>query len=172
MGRYGTPVTAKQEALIFCWVREGSLGPGGWSSPEDPVPGGRGLRAGVLNRGTGVLCRLWVRGTGEPAVVESLLCLTLCSPMNCCTPGFPVRSLLKLMSIKSVMPSNHLILCGPLLLLPSILPSIRVFSCVSAQVIGERNGNPLQCSCLENPRDGGAWRAAIYGVTQSWTRLK
>ena len=34
---------------------------------------------------------------------------------------------------------------------------------------GEGNGNPLQCSCLENPRDGGAWWAAIYGVTQSWT---
>ena len=30
--------------------------------------------------------------------------------------------------------------------------------------IGERNGNPLQCSCLENPRDGGAWWAAVYGV--------
>ena len=38
--------------------------------------------------------------------------------------------------------------------------------------IGERNGNPLQCSCLENPRDGGAWWDAVYGVTQSWTRLK
>ena len=38
--------------------------------------------------------------------------------------------------------------------------------------IGEGNGNPLQCSCLENPRDGGAWWAAIYGVTQSWTWLK
>ena len=38
--------------------------------------------------------------------------------------------------------------------------------------IGEGNGNPLQCSCLENPRDGGAWWAAISGVTQSWTRLK
>ena len=38
--------------------------------------------------------------------------------------------------------------------------------------IGERNGNPLQCSCLENPRDGGAWWAAVYGVTQSQTRLK
>ena len=41
-----------------------------------------------------------------------------------------------------------------------------LFSC-----IGEGNGNPLQCSCLENPRDGGAWWAAIYGVAQSWTRL-
>ena len=38
--------------------------------------------------------------------------------------------------------------------------------------IGEGNGSPLQCSCLENPRDGGAWWAAVYGVTQSWTQLK
>ena len=48
------------------------------------------------------------------------------------TPGFPVlhisRTLLKLISVESVMPSNHLILCSPLLFLPSILPSIRVFS--------------------------------------------
>ena len=36
---------------------------------------------------------------------------------------------------------------------------------------GEGNGNPLQCSCLENPRDEGAWLAAVYGVAQSWTRL-
>ena len=42
----------------------------------------------------------------------------------------------------------------------------------SLPCIGEGNGNPLQCSCLENPRDGGAWWAAIYGVTQSRTRLK
>ena len=35
--------------------------------------------------------------------------------------------------------------------------------------IGEGNGNPLQCSCLENPRDGGAWWAAVYGVTESQT---
>ena len=37
---------------------------------------------------------------------------------------------------------------------------------------GEGNGNPLQCSCLENPRDGGAWWAAVYGVAESWTWLK
>ena len=43
----------------------------------------------------------------------------------------------------------------------------KILSC-----IGEGNGNPLQCSCLENPRDGGAWWAVIYGVTQSRTRLK
>ena len=43
---------------------------------------------------------------------------------------------------------------------------------LSLTCIGEGNGNPLQYSCLENPRDGGAWRAAVYGVAQSRTRLK
>ena len=43
---------------------------------------------------------------------------------------------------------------------------------ISLSCIGEGNGNPLQCSCLENPRDRGAWWAAIYGVAWSWTRLK
>ena len=42
----------------------------------------------------------------------------------------------------------------------------------SLSCIGEGNGTPLQCSCLENPRDGGAWWAVVYGVAQSWTRLK
>ena len=42
----------------------------------------------------------------------------------------------------------------------------------SLSCIGEGNGNPLQCSCLENPKDGGAWWAAVCGVTQSRTRLK
>ena len=42
----------------------------------------------------------------------------------------------------------------------------------SLSCTGEGNGNPLQCSCLENPRDGGAWWAAVYGAAQSWTRLK
>ena len=42
----------------------------------------------------------------------------------------------------------------------------------SLSCIGEGNGNPLQCSCLENPRDEGAWWAAVYGITQSQTRLK
>ena len=43
---------------------------------------------------------------------------------------------------------------------------------LSLLCIGEGNGNPLQCSCLENPRDGGAWWAAVYGVAQSQSRLK
>ena len=42
----------------------------------------------------------------------------------------------------------------------------------SLSCIGEGNGNPLQCSCVENPRDGGAWWAVVYGVSENWTRLK
>ena len=58
--------------------------------------------------------------------VQSLSHVRLCDPMDCS------QSLLKLMSVESVMPSNHLVLCRPLLLPPSILPSIRVFSNESA----------------------------------------
>ena len=62
--------------------------------------------------------------------VQSLSHVRLCDPMNHSMPGLPVhhQSLLKPMSIESVMPSNHLILRRPLLFLPSIYPSIRVFS--------------------------------------------
>ena len=71
-------------------------------------------------------------------------CPTFCNPMDCSTPGFPwsitnSHSLLKLMSIESVMPYNHLILCHPLLLLPSIFPSIRVFTSESVLHIGWPN---------------------------------
>ena len=64
------------------------------------------------------------------------LCPTLCDPMNCSMPGHLVHHQLwsspKLMSIESVIASNHLILCRPLLLLPSVFPSIKVFSNESA----------------------------------------
>ena len=64
------------------------------------------------------------------SVTES--CRTVCDPMNCSTAGLPVHHQLpestKPMPTESVMPSNHFILCHPLLLLPPILPSIRVFS--------------------------------------------
>ena len=64
------------------------------------------------------------------------LCLTLCNPVDCSMAVFPVHhelpGLLKLLSIESVKPSNHLILCCPLILPPSIFPSIRVFSNESA----------------------------------------
>ena len=59
------------------------------------------------------------------------LCPTLCNPMDCSMPGLSItnsRSLLKLMSIELVMPSNHLILCRPFFLPSSLFPSIRVFS--------------------------------------------
>ena len=48
----------------------------------------------------------------------------------------------------------------------------RLHFCFSLSCIGEGNGNPLQCSCLENPRDRGAWWTAVPGVAQSRTRLK
>ena len=83
-----------------------------------------------------------------------------------------------------MLPSNCLILWRPLLLLPSIFPSIRDFSnessvrirwpkcwCFSFS-IREGNDNPPQCSCVENPRDRGAWWAAAYEVAQSRTWLK
>ena len=62
-------------------------------------------------------------------------CPTLCNPLNCSTPGLPVHHQLPESTqthVKLVMPSSHLILCHPLLLLPSIFPSIRVFSSESA----------------------------------------
>ena len=56
-------------------------------------------------------------------------CPTVCDPMDCSAPGFIIsRNLFKLMSMESVMPSNHLVLCRPLLLLPSVFPNIRFFS--------------------------------------------
>ena len=66
-------------------------------------------------------------------------CSTLCTPMDCSTPAFLSftisQSLHKLMSVESVMPINHLTLCHPLLLLPSIFPRIRIFSNESALCI-------------------------------------
>ena len=68
----------------------------------------------------------------NPIHSVSQSCLTLCNPMNLSTPGLPVHHQLpectQLRCIKSVMPSSHLILCRPLVLLPPIPPSVRVFS--------------------------------------------
>ena len=80
----------------------------------------------------------WFQDTQSvSSVIQS--CLTLCNHMDYSTPGFPVHhqlpELAQLMSVESVMPSNHLILCHPLLLPPSIFPSIRVFSNESALLI-------------------------------------
>ena len=71
-------------------------------------------------------------------------------------------SLLKLMSIESVMPSNHLILCRPLLLLPSIFPSLRVFSHAAAAA------KSLQlCPTLCDPRDGSPPGSSVPGILQA-----
>ena len=64
---------------------------------------------------------------------------------------------------------NMVILC---LIFWGTLTTARLHFHFSLSCIGEGNGNPLHCFCLENPRDGGAWWAAIYGVAQSRTRLK
>ena len=71
----------------------------------------------------GILQASTLKWVSQSVSSVAQLCPTLCDPINRSTPG-----LLKLMSIKSVMPSNHLILCYPLLFLPPIPPSIRVFS--------------------------------------------
>jgi len=148
------------------------------------------------------------------------LCLTLCDPMNCNMPGFPVLChLLELAQTHvhwvsdAIQPSRPLssrsppafnlthhqgfylmsglfasgsqsigvsasvsvLLSGPQL---QSMGSLRVrhdwvtYFHFSLSCIGEGNGNPLQCSCLESPRDGGAWWADIYGVAQSRTWLK
>ena len=72
-------------------------------------------------------------------VLSFQLCLTLCNSTDCSMPAFPVHhqlpELIQLMSIESVMPSNHLIFCRPLLLQPSIFPSIRIFSSESVLCI-------------------------------------
>ena len=99
-------------------------------------------------------------------------CSTLFTLMDCSIPGFPVLHylprLLRLMSIESVMPSNRLILCRPLLLLPSIFPSIRVFSNESAlrircgQSTGAYNRELKPCELSPNMRGqrekNSAWK--------------
>ena len=88
------------------------------------------------------------------------MCPTLCDPMDCSTPGFPVLHHLpefaQLMSIESVMPSNHLIPCHLLLLLPSVFPSIRVFFPMSQLFAsgGENIGVSASASGLSNEYSG------------------
>ena len=93
-------------------------------------------QAHVINY-TGLLYLNLLPSVQFSSVIQS--CPTLCDPMDCSTPAslsFSISwSLLKVMSIELVMSSNHLILCCPLLLPPSIFPSIRVFSNESALCI-------------------------------------
>ena len=87
---------------------------------------------GWEDRSTGLSVCLDLGIWGTFSSIQSLNRVCFCDLMDCNMPGFPVHlqlpELLKLLSIKSVMPSNHLILCHPLLLLPSVFLSIKVFS--------------------------------------------
>ena len=127
--------------------------------------------------------RVWVQFI---SVAQS--CLTLCKPMDCSTPGLPVHDQLLeftqthvhrrrqwhptpvLLSGKS-HGWRSLVGCSPWGREESDTTE-RLHFHFSLSCTGEGNGKPLQCSCLENPRDGGAWWAAVYGVAQSRTRLK
>ena len=87
----------------------------------------------------------------ESEVAQS--CLTLSNPMDCSLPGSSIHGIFQV----------RLLEWGAIAF-SKIVPNIPLF--------GEGNSNLLQCSCLGNPRDSRAWWAAIYGVTQSRTRLK
>ena len=100
-------------------------------------------------------------------------CPTLCDPMDCSTPGLPVtntQNLLKLMFIESVMPSKHLILCCPRLLLPSIFPRIRLFSNESA--LHFRWPKYWNCSFSISPSNeySGLISFRIYLFDLPWTQ--
>ena len=109
------------------------------------------------------------------------LCLTLCNPMDCSMPSFPVISYLlefakaeKAMAPRSntlawkIHGQRSLVGCGTGCCEESDTTERLPFH-FSLSCIGEGNGNPIQCFCLENPRDGEACWAAVYGVTQSRT---
>ena len=121
-----TPQTIATRLLYSCGFSRQEY----WSGLPCPPPGGLpnpGIEPGSP---TGFFT---LQATRKESVSQSVqsLSLTLCNPMDCSMPGFPVHHQLleftQTMSTELVMPSNHLILCHLLLLLPSIFPSIRVF---------------------------------------------
>ena len=103
---------------------------------QRPNPGLRLVSRCCPVQATGSLIKGTSDFQGLVFVVQSLSHIQLCDPTDCSTPGLPAftisQSLLRLPSIESVVLSNRLILCRPLLLLPSVFPSIRVFSNESA----------------------------------------
>ena len=101
-----------------------------------------------------------------------------CHPIDCSLPGSSVHRILQAKTLEWVATSfsrgssrsrNWTQVSGTA---GSSLPTELLHFHFSLSYVGEGSGNPLQCSCLENPRDRGAWWAAIYGVAQSQTRLK
>ena len=118
--------------VLKSWTGGGNSNPLQYSCLENPMDRGA-WQATVYG-----VTRVTHNWATKPSTVHfcccsvSKLCRTLCNPMDCSTPGSPVlhylQEFLKLMPIESVMPSNHLIFCHPLCLLPPVFPSIRVFS--------------------------------------------
>ena len=120
------------------------------------------------------------------------LCPILCDPTNCSLAGSSFHGILQARILEwvtipfsrgSFRPANPtLVSCiGRQILynlshqasyLAILQSKIKSLNNSNKTLVGEGNGNPLQCSCLENPRDGGAWWAAVCGVAQSQTRLK
>ena len=119
-------------------------------------------------------------------------CLILCDLINCSPPCSFVHGIFQARTLEwaaisssrgSSQPRDRTwvscVSCtGRRISLPLVPPEKPSYTLTCSQteemppLIGEGDGNPLQCSCLENPRDGGAWWAAVYGVTQSQTWLK
>ena len=100
----------------------------------------------------------------ESEVAQSYLALS--EPMDCSLPGSSIHGIFQARVLEwGAIDFSATALTRWKFLLKNILV-------LSSGITGEGNGNPLQYSCLENPVDGGAWWAAVYGVAQSWTRLK
>ena len=109
------------------------------------------------------------------SVLHMVICMFSCYPLNLSHPLLspwrrPWHPTLVLLPGKS-HGRGSLVGCGPWGRKESDRTE-RLHSHFSLSRIGEGSGSPLQCSCLENPRGGGAWWAAVYGVAQSRTRLK
>ena len=125
-------------------------------------------------KNTGVGCHFLLqcmKVKRESEVAQS--CPTPSNPMDCSLPGSSVHGIFQA-TVLEWGAITKIIACGPITswqidgeTIETVTDFIFSLSC-----IGEGNGSPLQCSCLENPRGGGAWWAAIYGVAWSWTRLK
>ena len=99
----------------------------------------------------------------ESEVAQS--CLNLTNPMDCSPPGSSVRGIFQARVLEWVAIAAWQIEGDNVEVMTDFL-------LLGSKITGEGNGNPLQCSCLKNPWDEGAWCAALYGVTESQTRLK
>ena len=114
----------------------------------------------------------------EPVLFHGVA--TPCDPMDCSLPGSSVHGILQARLLEwvampfskgSSWPRDQTMSLWSPTLAGGLFTTERLHFHFSLSCTGEGNGNPVQYSCLENPRDGGAWWAAVYGVAQSWTWL-